>query len=59
MREQGKGDDQAVGVRLRASTYEGACSALSHLYNDSGKKIRQHLPSYGLSCHHIRKARGE
>ena len=36
-KEQGTGNDQAVEVGLSASTYEGACSALSYLYHDSGK----------------------
>ena len=34
---QGTGNDQVVEVRLRASTYEGTCSALLHLYYDSEK----------------------
>ena len=32
-----KGDEQAIKIRLRASTYDGACSALSHLYHGSEK----------------------
>ena len=37
IQEQITGDEQAVEVRLITSTYEGACSALLHLYHDSGK----------------------
>ena len=37
IKEQGKGDDQAVEVRLSAFTYKCACSEISHLYHDSGK----------------------
>ena len=44
IQEQVKVKNQSVEVRLNASTYEGACSALLHLYHDLGKNKKATSP---------------
>ena len=54
--EKGTGNDQDAEVRLSASTYKRECSALSNLYNDSGKNKEATSPQIWSKLTSYKKA---